>query len=279
MAIEITGKYTEPCKISVLCDNESLNDKLGCEWGLSMALELPGNGSWLWDCGASPLFLKNATEMGIKVEDAKGIALSHGHWDHTGGMDSLMEADFMGPVYAHPDFANKRYSRRDNGESRDASFPCEYPGTIIVRDEVELDDGLFMITEIPRREGLFEATEGLFLDPEMTQPDPVKDDAFLLLMTNSGPVVILGCCHSGLANSLYHLRELTGLDSIHALVGGLHLFRTDESEFENTAKVIEEFNVQKIAAGHCTGNDGLKFLNQRISCDVLPMGSGSVYEF
>ncbi|WP_415717555.1 MBL fold metallo-hydrolase [Maridesulfovibrio sp.] len=279
MAIEITGQYTEPCKVSVLCDNEPLNENFGSEWGLSMALELPGNGCWLWDCGASPLFLKNAAKMGIKVNDAKGLALSHGHWDHTGGMDALMKTDFIGPVYAHHDFAIKRYSRRGNGDFSEASFPCEYPGTIIVRDQVELDDGLFMITEIPRREGLSEATEGLFLDPEMTEPDHVKDDAFLLLMTNSGPVVVLGCCHSGLANSLYHLRDLTGLDSVYAVIGGLHLYRTGESELENTAKVIEEFNVREIAAGHCTGSKGLEFLRQRVSCKVLQMGSGSVYKF
>ena len=279
MAIEITGQYTEPCKISVLCDNESRADNLGSEWGFSMALELPGNSLWLWDCGASPLFLKNAAAMGIEANKAKGLALSHGHWDHTGGMDALMEADFMGPVYAHPDFANKRYSSRGKDGSGDASFFCEYPGTIIVRDDTELDDGLFMITEIPRREGLFEATEGLFLDPEKTQPDPVRDDAFLLLITDSGPVVVLGCCHSGLANSLYHMRDLTGIDSVHAVIGGLHLYRADETEFENTVKVIEEFNVQTLAAGHCTGKEGFEFLKQKLSCEVLPMGSGSVYNF
>ncbi|WP_319759935.1 MBL fold metallo-hydrolase [Maridesulfovibrio sp.] len=279
MAIQITGQYTEPCKVSVLCDNESLSDNLGSEWGLSMALQLPGDDLWLWDCGASPLFLKNAQMMDIEVAKAKGLVLSHGHWDHTGGMDALMQANFMGPVYAHPDFANKRYSINGKDGSGDASFRCEYPGTIIVRDNAELDDSLFMVTEIPRREGFFEATEGLFVDPELTQPDHVRDDAFLLLMSNSGPIVVLGCCHSGLANSLYHLRELTGIDSVHAILGGLHLYRTDVNEFENTAKVIEEFNVRTIAAGHCTGKKGYDFLNQRLDCEVLPMGSGSVYEF
>lgn len=279
MAISITGQYTKPCKISVLCDNESLNKDLGKEWGLSMALELPGNDLWLWDCSASDLFLKNAEAMQIEVCKAKGLALSHGHWDHTGGMDALMAADFMGPVYAHPDFANKRYSSRGRGGTGDASFPCEYPGTIIVRDDMELEDGLFIITEIPRREGLFEATEGLFLDPEKTQVDPVRDDAFLLLMSNSGPVVILGCCHSGLANSLYHMRDLTGIDSVHAIIGGLHLYKTDKTEFENTAKVIEEFQTELVSPGHCTGKKGYEFLKERLSCEVLPMGSGSVYEF
>lgn len=190
-----------------------------------------------------------------------------------------MKADFMGPVYAHPDFANKRYSKEKDGSAKDASFPCEYPGTIIVRDHVELDDGLHMITEIPRRDGLFEATEGLFTDEALTQTDHIPDDAFLLLMNKSGPVVILGCCHSGLANSLYHLRDLTGLTSVHAIIGGLHLFHSDAAEFENTAKVIEEFNPKMISPGHCTGDDGFAFLKNRLSCEVLPMGSGAVYEF
>ncbi|ACS80059.1 MBL fold metallo-hydrolase [Maridesulfovibrio salexigens] len=279
MAIEITGQYTEPCKISVLCDNESLNSSLGKEWGLSMALELPGNDLWLWDCSASDLFLKNADVMNIDVSKAKGLALSHGHWDHTGGMDALMEADFMGPVYAHPDFANKRYSKEDDGSAKDASFQCEYPGTIIVRDDVKLEDGLFMITEIPRREGLFEATKDLFIDQQMTEVDHVRDDAFMLLMSKSGPVVVLGCCHSGLANSLYHMRDLTGIDSVHAIIGGLHLYSADKAEYEKTAKVIEEFNPKMISPGHCTGKDGFEFLKKRLSCEVVPMGSGSVYEF
>ncbi|MBI9111429.1 MBL fold metallo-hydrolase [Maridesulfovibrio ferrireducens] len=269
----------KPSKISILCDNTTTSDSLGKEWGLSMALNLPQDDLWLWDCGAGSLFLQNAQEMKIDTNKAKGIALSHGHWDHSGGMDALMETDFLGPVYAHPNFAAKRYSVRAEGEVKDASFPCEYPGTIIVRDYTELDDGLFMITEIPRIAGLFEATGGLFTDPELTTTDHVPDDAFLLMMTKSGPVVILGCCHSGLANSLYHLRDLTGLESVHAIIGGLHLFKTDVNEFESTAKVIEEFNPKLVAAGHCTGEKGYGFLKNKLSCDVHQMGSGSVYEF
>lgn len=279
MAITINGQYTESARISVLCDNEVSNNSLSKEWGLSMAVELPGESLWLWDCGASDLFLKNSLQMGITPANAKGIALSHGHWDHTGGMDALMEAGFLGPVYAHPDFAAERYSKNKDGSAKDAGFPCEYPGTIIVRDHVELDDGLFMITSIPRREGFFEATEGLFTDRELSVTDKIPDDAFLLFMSSSGPVVILGCCHSGLGNSMYHLRDLTGIDKVHAIIGGLHLFKADETEFENTAEIIEEFTPEVVAPGHCTGKDAFDFLRQRLSCEILPMGSGAVYNF
>ncbi len=266
-------------RISILCDNQTTKESLGKEWGLSMALDMPYGDLWLWDCGASSLFLQNAKEMNVDINKAKGIALSHGHWDHTAGMDALMGTDFMGPVYAHPNFAAKRYALWEDDKVKEASFPCEYPGTIIVRDHTELDKGLFMITEIPRIAGLFEATNGLFIDPEMTTTDHVPDDSFLLMMTKSGPVVILGCCHSGLANSLYHLRDLTGLKSVHAIIGGLHLFEADVNEFESTAKVIEEFNPEMIATGHCTGDKGYEFLKDRLSCAVKPMGSGAVFEF
>lgn len=266
-------------KVSILCDNKTRDNSLGMEWGLSMALEMPHGDLWLWDCGASSLFLENAGKMNIDTNKAKGIAFSHGHWDHTAGLDALMATDFIGPVYAHPNFAAKRYALWDEGKAKEASFPCEYPGTIIVRDQAELDENLFMITAIPRIAGLFEATGGLFTDLEMTATDHVPDDSFLLLMTEAGPVVVLGCCHSGLANSLYHLRDLTGLKSVHAIIGGLHLFEADVNEFESTAKVIEEFNPKMVAAGHCTGDKGYEYLKNRLSCTVLPMGSGAVFEF
>ena len=277
--LTLNHPLTDACKVSVLCDNHSQRETLGKEWGLSISIELPQDKLWLLDCATTSLFLENAKEMGIQPEKAKAMALSHGHWDHTGGMDDLMKAGFMGPVYAHPDFAAKRYTKEDDGSVKEAHFPCEYPGTIIVRDHVELDDGLYMITEIPRRKGFFEATEGLYTDQNLTEIDHVPDDAFLLLMSKAGPVVILGCCHSGLGNSLYHLRDLTGIDSVHAIIGGLHLYESDEKEFENTAKIIEEFRPEMVSPGHCTGDDGYKFLKNRLSCEVLPMGSGAVYQF
>lgn len=266
-------------KVTVLCDNESTSPSLEKEWGLSMALELPGDNLWLWDAGATDVFLKNAAQLKIEPSKAVGLALSHGHWDHTGGMDALMDDGFMGPVYAHADFAAKRYSEKKDGSCKDASFPCEYPGTVIVRDWVELDEGLYMITSITRRPGLFQATDGLFTDPEGKTVDTVPDDAFILLDTPSGPVVVLGCCHSGIANTLHHLKDLTGIEKVHAIIGGLHLYRCSEEELENTARVIEEYGTDIVSPGHCSGQKGYEFLKDRLSCKVTPMGSGSIYDF
>lgn len=277
--IEINQHKKSPFKITILCDNETTSPSLGKEWGLSMALQLSGEKLWLWDAGATDLFLKNAAQLKIEPSKAVGLALSHGHWDHTGGLDALMDKGFMGPVYAHADYTATRYSEEDDGTCKDASFPGEHPGTIIVRDWVELDEGVYMITSITRRPGFFEATDGLFVDPDKKEIDTVPDDAFILLDSPSGPIVVLGCCHSGIANTLYHMRDLTGIEKVHAILGGLHLYRCSNQELEQTAEVIEEFGPKLVSPGHCSGHDGYEFLKKRLSCEVIPMGSGSVYNF
>ncbi|WP_034633166.1 MBL fold metallo-hydrolase [Maridesulfovibrio bastinii] len=275
----MSGQNKNYFKITVLCDNETTSPDLEKEWGLSMSIQLPDKNFWLWDAGATDLFLRNAEKLNVVPEKAVGLALSHGHWDHTGGMDALMDKGFIGPVYAHAEFASKRYSEEDDGSCKDASFSCRYPGTIIVRDQVELDEGIYMITSIKRRPGLFEATDGLFVDSEKNTVDTVPDDAFLLLDTPSGPVVILGCCHSGIANTLYHMQEVTGINKVHAILGGLHLYRSTEDQKLETAKVIEEFGTELVSPGHCSGNAGYEYLKEKLSCKVIPMGSGSKYEF
>lgn len=277
---KINTSKSESFKITVLCDNETVSTTLGKEWGLSMAIQLPDNDRlWLWDAGATDLFIKNAQKLDINPAKAVGLALSHGHWDHTGGLDALIEEGFMGPVYAHADFSSKRFAEKDNGTCKDASFPCKHPGTVVVRDWAELDEGLFMITSIKRREGFFEATEGLFLDQEKKQIDTVPDDAFILLDSPSGPIVVLGCCHSGIANTLYHMRQVSGVEKVHAIIGGLHLFHNSLDLLEETANVIEEFDTKFVSPGHCSGKAGFDFLKDRLSCEVMPMGSGSTYIF
>jgi 7,8-dihydropterin-6-yl-methyl-4-(beta-D-ribofuranosyl)aminobenzene 5'-phosphate synthase len=98
-----------------------------------------------------------------------------------------------------------------------------------VSDHCNLDEGLTMFSAIPRREGFFQAVDGYFFDTEASRPDLVRDDSCLLVQTTKGPVLILGCCHSGLANTLCHIREVTGLESIHAVIGGLHLLTAPEA--------------------------------------------------
>lgn len=244
-------------RVVVLCDNETSGPACACEWGLSLAIDLgpqlgDAGGLWLWDAGQTELFVKNAAALGVDVSTARGLALSHGHYDHTGGLPALFAAGFNGAVHAHPSCAAERYAK-EKGKPRRIGPPAPLPPFVPAGPVTELAPGLTLVTDIPRAPGRFQAVQGFSLDPEGCEPDPVPDDAFLVLQTRQGPVAILGCCHSGLANSLACARERLGLDCFHAVLGGLHLFNAGEDAVRETAEALASFGVRHLVAGHCTG--------------------------
>jgi 7,8-dihydropterin-6-yl-methyl-4-(beta-D-ribofuranosyl)aminobenzene 5'-phosphate synthase len=92
-------------------------------------------------------------------------------------------------------------------------------------------------------------------------------------------VLILGCCHSGLANTLYQVRDLLGIKRFFSIIGGLHLVNAPESGLQETVKVLKEFSVQQIYPCHCTGEKSIDFLNEQLSGKVFDVGTGTIIEF
>lgn len=265
--------------VAVLCDNEASAPAFGCEWGLAMAVTLPGGELWLWDTGKTGLFLKNAGAMGIPAARAQGLALSHGHYDHTGGLSALLAAGFAGSIHAHPACARERWSADPKGP-RFIGPPTPLPDFMPAGPTTELAPGLLLLTDIPRAEGRFQAVRGFSYDRQGAQPDPVPDDAFLVLHTAQGPVAVLGCCHSGLANSLDCARQRLGIRAFHAVLGGLHLYNADQDALAETAEALSRFAVKLLVAGHCTGPDRAKALAALLPhCETLPMAAGSRHVF
>lgn len=258
-------------RLTFLCDNEAAAP-LEAEWGLSVAVE-PGDGSlWLWDTGQSELFLRNAEVLGVDVRFADGLALSHGHYDHTGGLQALLRAGFAGRILAHPQAGAARFN---HGKTlRDIGPKHPLPLFEAVTGETVLTPGLRMFTNIPRRPGLFQAVQGFCYDAEGKLPDQVPDDSFLLLDTPRGSVLLLGCCHSGLENSLLYLRDHCGLERLYAVVGGLHLYGAERPQWEQTALALESFQVQALAVGHCTGDKAAAYLEERLDCEVRRTHAG-----
>lgn len=267
--------------IVVLTDNRPGATLVG-EWGLSI-LVAAGGQRWLWDTGQTGLFLDNARRLGLDLSELDGLALSHGHYDHVGGLASLLDIGFSGPVVAHESMLLRRFSITAE-EHREIGVSPEIQALLYARlrtaeGSFELAPNLRFVTDIPRRPGAFQAIDGFFLDPHGREADGVPDDAFLLLDTPRGAVVVLGCCHSGMANSLLHAADMADGSRIHAVVGGMHLFEASGHALEEAASVLEHLDVEVIAPGHCTGGSAVAILEERFPGRVLPLHSGMTLTF
>lgn len=267
--------------LRVLVDNVSSDSRLAAEHGWSVWIDAGKAGCFLWDTGQTGLVAQNAAALGIDPTAAQSIALSHGHYDHSGGLATLIEAGYAGPVYGHPDVWQQRYSRRDATTYRsagmdDGRLPNGLPEFIPVRETQTLAPGLTCVTDIPRRSGNFTATANLFCDTAGHVPDLVPDDAFLVIDTPEGKLALLGCCHAGLANSLEAARDTCGIERFQTVVGGLHLIGAPESAMAETVDALTRFGVTRLYAGHCTGQAGLDYLREHFQGDFTPTGAGLV---
>ncbi len=264
-------------RVSILMDNEGA-DGLASEWGLAMAVEDDAGGFWLWDTGASPAFLDNALAMGLDLRRAHGLALSHGHYDHTGGLEALLRSGFSAPILAHAGLNRPRYAR--HGDRIDPiGIPRPLEHFEAVSGTRQLTPDLTYITDIPRLPGLPQCLNNLFQDPAGREQDPIPDDACLLLNTRRGPVLVLGCCHSGLENTLACLRDRLGAGRLHCILGGAHLHDADRERLDGAVRALRQCGTERLCLGHCTGRAALERLALELDCRVEPLHSGLVLDF
>lgn len=263
----------------LLTDNRAADPALDFEHGWSVLVDLGPGRRWLWDTGQTGLFLDNARRLGLAPQNADGVALSHGHYDHAGGLPALLAAGYHGPIVGHPDMFAIRYSRRDGFTFRsagvgDGRLALPLAGFKPVDDVRELTPGLTFVTGIPRRPGAFSATANLFLDTAGQEPDPVPDDACLIIEGSHGPVLLLGCCHSGLGNTLAHLGQRLGLSAVETVIGGLHLTGAPDRAVAETLDSLAAWGVKRLLAGHCTGDAAVARLAREFPGQFVHTGAG-----
>lgn len=265
--------------LHILADNRAADAGLDFEHGWSVLVDLGPGRRWLWDTGQTGLFLRNAKALGVSPEAVDGLALSHGHYDHAGGLPALLGAGYAGPIIAHPELFSIRYSRRDGTTYRsigmgDGRLESPLRGFSPETDIRELAQGLTFVTTISRRPGAFEATAHLYRDTAGAIPDPVPDDACLVIEGSRGTVLLLGCCHSGLGNTLAHLRDRLGISAVEAVIGGLHLTGAPGTAVDETLAFLKKFGVRRLLPGHCTGQAAIDRLSREFPGQTAQTGAG-----
>jgi 7,8-dihydropterin-6-yl-methyl-4-(beta-D-ribofuranosyl)aminobenzene 5'-phosphate synthase len=249
--------------VTALVDNSVLGLDLLAEHGLAFCIRT-GRHRLLFDTGQSDLVLKNARALEVGLEDLEAIVLSHGHHDHTGGLRPVGGCAPKARLYLHPAALKPKFAV-DADDSDCESWPVgmaeadvqfihqSADSVVWTTKPTEIVDGIFVTGEIPRRTN-FEDTGGrFFVDEGCNQPDPLMDDQALFFDTREGLVVIAGCAHAGVVNTVDYIRQISGGRPICAIMGGLHLLNASETRMKLTLAAFRRWDVRRIAAGHCTG--------------------------
>lgn len=250
-------------RLTILVDNNAGHVSDG-EWGLSFFIATDGK-KILFDLGASDLFLRNAASLKIDLMSLDYLILSHGHYDHTWGLDYLLRLYLTAQLplqkrpslIAHPGAVVPKFRDDGNEFGVTQSRPVleRNFNTILTKEPFRLTENLFFLGEIPRKfdfEG--QKTLGRTMAAATLTPDRLWDDTALAFKTPKGLIIITGCSHSGICNIIEHAREVCGEQRVFDIVGGFHLKdqkRTDPQLME-TSHYLEGLALDQIHPCHCT---------------------------
>jgi len=248
-------------KITTLSENTAGRVNLLAEWGLSILVEADDY-RVLLDTGLSFSAAYNAITLGIDLSQINKIVFSHGHFDHTGGLLHILKIlSGAVEVIAHPDIWALKYAGRPERaeEYIGVPFPKEAAETLgasfnLTREPVWISENIVTSGEIPMITEYEKIDPMLFVKEESElKPDPLYDDQALFLKSEKGLVIILGCAHRGIINTIRHAQKLTGVESIYAVIGGTHLISASPQRMDLTIAELLNFRVQKLGVSHCTG--------------------------
>jgi len=274
-------------RITTLSENTAGLGNFIAEWGLSILVETDDL-SILFDAGQGISASYNADILGIDLSQIDRIVLSHGHYDHTGGLRQLLRKMRKEvEIIAHPDIWAAKYSSRQEDQ------PYKYIGIPYARQELEslganfnlttrltkITDSIITTGEIPMVTEFEEIEPHLLVKEDSGfYPDRLLDDQALVINTEQGLVVILGCGHHGIINTLYHAQKLTKVKKIHTVLGGCHLIDAPKERIKLTIAALRELGVQSLGVSHCTGLPAAMLMAQEFGDKFFFNNAGTIID-
>jgi 7,8-dihydropterin-6-yl-methyl-4-(beta-D-ribofuranosyl)aminobenzene 5'-phosphate synthase len=250
-------------RITILCEN-LIGQRVGLgEHGFSAFIETD-RGDYLFDTGGGRSIVANSLTLDKDLRTARRIFLSHGHYDHTGGLSEVLKLRGNVDVHAHPHvFLDRTAVLRENGKETKRFIGIPYKkryleslgaNFILNTDFMEVEKGVFLTGEVPRKTPFEKPDPRLFRDINgKTEPDVFLDDQSLIMESEKGLILVLGCAHSGVINIIHHVINKTGKQKFYAILGGTHLDFLTPEQLEESIKSLKKMDVERIGVSHCTG--------------------------
>lgn len=248
-----------PLAVTVLADNTVAGRGLLAEHGLAYGI-VTGTHRLLFDTGQGLVLAANARQLEFDLATVTDIALSHGHYDHTGGLREVLAHATRPTVYAHPDALVRRFhcapeGCREIGMPREARALLRRAGDrlVLTAAPVAIAPGVYLSGEVRRLHPQEAIEEPFRRDRAGRVADPIGDDQALFFSTAEGTVVLLGCAHAGVINTLETVQGLTGGRPVHTVIGGMHLRSASPARLAWTVSALRRFGVGRLLPTHCTG--------------------------
>lgn len=279
-------------KLTVLVENSvafpflpgNLQGLLG-EHGLAVLID-NGDEQILYDTGRGRTLLDNIGQSGHKAENIAKVVISHGHRDHTGALLELVQQRGKTEVYCHPGIFAEKFGKSDQ-KMNNIGIPfsrkeLEEAGAVFIfsKELQAVGTGVVISGPIPRiHEWEQNAGDFFIKDGETFIRDDFEDDQAVFISRDSGLVIITGCGHAGIINTIEHAMSCFGPQKILAVVGGLHLSGAPEERLALTVSHLKRFEIEKFVVGHCTGFEAMCCLRREFGDRVEPLNVGKHLEF
>ena len=271
-------------KLTVLSENRVDNPLLIAEQGLSIYIE-SGNYKVLFDTGQEKAICHNAVHLGLNMRDLNYIILSHGHYDHGGGLYQYLNKYHDATIISHPSVFNKKYLKIDEDK--------KYLGLNFTLDEMKNLGGHFIfkskafefipnffysgeINRITEYENIEEEYIERILESDIH--DELHDDSALYIKTLKGLIILLGCGHAGVINTIKHGMRVTNMRKVHAVIGGMHLKKASDEKIEQIVTGLNEIDIERIIPLHCTGFRAISRLISEFGDKVILFNVGDTLQ-
>ena len=260
-------------KFTVLCDNSAATaSSVIAEHGFACYLESEA-GNYLFDTGQGLGIVHNSMVLKKDLSKVKAIMLSHGHYDHTGGLAKALQIVGERDVYAHPDIFAKK-CKETQGKEKYVGIPFNraYLESLganfrLNTQFMEIGRKIYLTGEVPRLSDFEKGAENLFTytdTGEKIQPDPIKDDLSVIVDSDRGLIIVFGCAHAGMINIINHAVKSLNKNKIYAVMGGTHLMASSDAQFTETLKMINEYEIEHVGVSHCTGLEKASLLHANL---------------